>query len=73
MTGQWMVIIWAGVIVILCLLQLWICIKSDMDLQVFKKKGIKKILREHDATLYPPKLKTKGKVIPYVGPIKTNR
>jgi hypothetical protein len=67
-----MVIIWAGLVVFLQCIILWMGWKQDTDLQTFKSKVIK-ILREHDATLYPPKIKTKGKVIPYVGPIGKNK
>lgn len=72
MTVGMVVLIGAGVIILLQCILIWLGWNLSTDLQVFKRKVIK-ILREHDASLYPQKSKPKGKVIPYVGPIKTNR
>ena len=72
MTYGIVIIIFLIVLALCEVINLYITWQTEQSHNRFKKK-VMRILQEHDNLLFPsspPKLKTKGKVIPYVRPTK---
>lgn len=68
-----MIMIWLVAVMVCLIAIIWQVWKTEQEYRIFRGKIIK-ILKEHDAILFPPQIiKQKGKVIPYVRPIKKNK
>jgi hypothetical protein len=69
-----------GIVIIIFLIALALCEmyqlyanwSADQEARKFRDVYIK-ILKKHDAILFPSQIKSKGKVIPYVRPIRKNK